>query len=159
MSGTNIDVAPQTGRSAALSMSAALLAILGAAVTAIYGSYGGPTPSTSQEHAVPFIVGADIVVALLLFGLLTPWARRAGTRSAVWGLALGVVGLVAVPIAFWSGVVIVIAGAGALLGLHARRIATQAGRAAGLATAAVGVGVAALVLSTVLLVLGNTVLA
>ena len=32
-------------------------------------------PNASQEHGVPFVVGAGIVIASLVFGLLVPWAR------------------------------------------------------------------------------------
>jgi hypothetical protein len=140
-------------------MGAAGLAILGAAATAVYGAYGDPSAKVSQEHAVPFIVAADAVIALLVFGLLVPWARRSATRSAGVGLALAVIGLVAIPVAFWSGMVVVVAAAGTVLGLSARHAAASAGRSAGLATTAVSIGVAALVVSTALVVLGNTVLA
>jgi hypothetical protein len=158
---TDIDVktTTQTGRSAGRNLRGLGLAILAAAATAIYGSYGGASPSTSQEHAVPFIIGADIVVALLTFGLLVPWAARRVNRAAGWSLVLSVVGLIAIPIAFWSGVVIVTAGAGALLGAYARRMATDAGQSSALARSATIVGVIALITSTALLVLGNTVLA
>ncbi|SCG77338.1 hypothetical protein [Micromonospora inositola] len=158
MSTTNIGVTTSPRTTAARGVAAAVVAVLGAAVTAIYGSYGGPSPSPSQEQAVPYVVGADIVVALLVFGLLLPWARRSDNRASGWGLGLSVLGLVAIPIAFWSGVVIVIAVAAILLGVHARRAAAQAARPAKLATTAVAVGAAALVLSTALLILGNTVL-
>jgi len=159
MSGTNVNVMVRPGRASARRMSTAGLAILGAAATAIYGAYGDPSAKASQEHAVPFIVAADAVMALLIFGLLVGWARRSATRSAGVGLALAAVGLVAIPIAFWSGMVIVVATAGIALGLSARRVAASAGRSAGLATTAVSIGVAALVVSTALVVLGNTVLA
>ena len=158
---TDIDVerTTPTGRPAIRNLRGLGLSIIGAAATAIYGSYGGPSPSTSQEHAVPFIVGADIVIALLAYGLLAPWAARRVSRAAGCGLALSVVGLIAIPIAFWSGVVVVIAGVGAVLGVYARRLAADAGRSTALARSATIVGVIALIASTALLVLGNTVLA
>jgi hypothetical protein len=159
MSGTNLNVVARPNQTSVRAIGSAGLAILGAAATAIYGAYGDPSAKASQEHAVPFIVAADAVIALLVFGLLVPWARRSATRSAGVGLALAVIGLVAIPVVFWSGMVIVVAASGTVLGLSARHAAAKSGRSAGLATTAVSIGVAALVVSTLLVVLGNTVLA
>jgi hypothetical protein len=159
MSGTTIDVVVRPAATVASRMRAAGLAIVGAAATAIYGAYGGSAPVPSQEHAVPFLVGADIVIALLVFGLLVPWALRSPGRAAGWGLGLAVFGLLAMIVTFWSGVLVIVVGAGVLLGTSARRVASDAGRSSGLATAAVATSVALLVVSTTLLILGNTVLA
>lgn len=133
---------------------AAGLAVLLAAATTVYGSYGDPHPSASQEHGVPFIIGADIVVAALVFGLLVPWAAKRPGRAAGWGLALGLVALITIPVMFWSGINVIIGGAGLVLGLAARRAERT-----GLAGAATIVAIVAIVASTVLVVLGNTVLA
>ncbi len=130
---------------------AAVIAVLLAVAVAVYGAFGDPNPSTSQEHGVPFVAGADIVLAGLLFGLLVPWAAKRTGRAAGWGLALGVVALLAVPMAFWSGATVILAGAGVLLGTRARP-----GRLGG---AAVIVGTIAAVGSLLLVILGNTVLA
>ena len=133
---------------------AAVAAVAGGAATAIYGAYGDPHPSASQEHGVPFVVGAGIVVAALVFGLLVPWAAKRAARSAGWGLALGTVALITIPIMFWSGVNVIIGGAALVLGLTARRTARS-----GLAAAATVIAIVAVLASTVLVVLGNTVLA
>lgn len=133
---------------------AAAAAVAGGAATTIYGVYGDPHPSASQEHGVPFVVGAGIVVAALVFGLLVPWAAKRTGRSAGWGLALGIVALVTIPVMFWSGVNVIIGGAALVLGLTARRTART-----GVATAATVIATVTIVASTVLVVLGNTVLA
>jgi hypothetical protein len=159
MSTTNVAVAVASPKSTLRPLPAAGAAIVVAALTSFYGAYGDPHPSTSQEHGVPIVIGIGVVLAGLIFGLLVPWAARTIARGAGFGLALSIVGLIAIPVTFWSGFNIVIAGAGALLGLHARRTAARAGRPTGLGTAAATIGVIAMVLSTAMVVLGNTVLA
>jgi hypothetical protein len=159
MSTTNLDVAIGSPKSTLRPLPAAGAAIVVAALTSFYGAYGDPHPSTSQEHGVPVVVGIGVVLAGLIFGLLAPWAARTIARAGGFGLALSIIGLVAIPVTFWSGFNIIIAGAGALLGLHARRAASQAGRSTGLGSSALTIGVIAMVLSTVMVVLGNTVLA
>ena len=159
MSGTTIDLVAHPAATVARRMRAASLTIVGSAATAFYAAYGDPAPKASQEHAVPFLVGADVVIALLVFGLLVPWALRSAGRAAGWGLGLSVFGLIAMLVTFWSGALVIVGGAGVLLGMSARRAAASDGRSAGLATAAVASSAALLVVSTALLVLGNTVLA
>jgi hypothetical protein len=132
----------------------AVASIAGAALSAVYGVYGDPNRETDQAAGLPFVIGAATVLALLIFGLLVPWAGRAGARSAGWGLGLSAFAVIAIPVAFWSGVPLIAAGAGILLGTTGRRMGTP-----GLGRAAVVVGVFAMIGSTALLVLGNTVLA
>ena len=135
----------------ARTLPAAALCVVVAAAMSFYGAYGDPHSQASQEHTVPYVVGADIVVGALIFGLLLPWAARRNGRSAGWGLALGILALVTMPMTFWSGINVILAGAGVLLGMHAKP--------ARLGRAAVIVGLIAIVLSLALLILGNTVLA
>jgi uncharacterized membrane protein YhaH (DUF805 family) len=132
---------------------AAAATIIGAAVTAVYGAYGDPHPSAEQEHTVPVVIGAAVVIALLVFGLLVPWAARTGKRAAGWGLGLAIVAVILIPATFWSGVPL-IAAAAAVLGVAGRRLG-----GGGLARAAIVVAVIAMIGSTALVVLGNTVLA
>jgi hypothetical protein len=94
------------------------------------------------------------VIALLVFGLLVPWAARTAKRAAGWGLGLTILGVILIPMTFWSGVPLIAAAAGTFLGATARRLG--GGR---LATTALVIGIIAMVGSTALLVLGNTVLA
>jgi hypothetical protein len=133
---------------------AAAAAIIGAAVSAIYGAYGDPHPSAEQQHSVPVVIGAAVVIALLVFGLLVPWAGRTSKRAAGFGIGLGIVAVILIPVTFWSGVPLIAAAAAAVLGIAARRLG-----GGGLARAAVVVGIITMVGSTALLVLGNTVLA
>src|SRR5579862_6877065 len=77
-----IALEPRTRRPQVL---AAAATIIGAAVTAVYGAYGDPHPSAEQEHTVPVVIGAAVVIALLVFGLLVPWAARTSKRAAGWG--------------------------------------------------------------------------
>jgi hypothetical protein len=127
-----------------------------AAASAIYGAYGDPHPKSNQESAVPFLVGVDVVCTGLIFGLLVPWAAKRPRRAAGWGLALSIASLISILFTFWSGLNVIVAAAGAVLGLMARR---TAGRGTGMATAAMTIGVISAVASTALLVIGNTVLA
>ena len=132
-------------------LTAAVLAVVLAAVTSFYGAFGDPHPSSAQKHGVPVIIGVGVVIAALLFGLLVPWARRLTGRAAGWGLALSIVGLLAIPMTFWSGFNVIVAAAGVVLGGYARP--------SRLGKAAVVVGVIAVVLSSAMVVAGNTVLA
>ncbi len=159
MSTTNLDVATAPAQAGVRILPAAIGTVVVAALSSFYGAYGDPHPQSSQEHGVPVVIGIGVVLAGLIFGLLVPWAGRTVSRAAGFGLALSLVGLVTIPVIFWSGFGVIVAGAGALLGLQARRTAARAGRASGLGTTAAVLGVIAMVASTALLVLGNTVLA
>jgi hypothetical protein len=133
-----------------------LITLVVAVATAIYGAYGDPHPVKSQEQAVPFIAAVVTVAAIAVYGLLLPAglrgiAARRGAWSG-WGLALGIVSVLAVPVAFWSGLPVVLGTAAALLGSAGRRAATT-GR---LATATVVLGTIGAVGCLGLSVLGNT---
>ena len=144
-------LAPHTRRPRVLAAAATIVA---AAVSAIYGAYGDPHPSAEQQHSVPVVIGAAVVIALLVFGLLVPWAARTSNRAAGWGLGLAIVAVILIPVTFWSGAPLIAAGAAVVLGTTARRLG-----GGGLARAAVVAGILTMVGSTALLVLGNTVLA
>ena len=144
-------LAPHTRRPRVLAAAATIVA---AAVSAIYGAYGDPHPSAEQQHSVPVVIGAAVVIALLAFGLLVPWAARTSNRAAGWGLGLAIVAVILIPVTFWSGAPLIAAGAAVVLGTTARRLG-----GGGLARAAVVAGILTMVGSTALLVLGNTVLA
>jgi lysylphosphatidylglycerol synthetase-like protein (DUF2156 family) len=138
-----------------------LAALVVAIAVDIYGAYGDPHPKTSQENGVPFIGVVVAVIAIAIFGFLVPAALRGmATRTRRWAgtaLAMGILGVVLVPFASWSGLPAVIGAAAALLGLAGRDVARNGGRA--LATWSVALGTVAAVASIAFTILGNTVLA
>ena len=99
--------------------------------------------------------------AIALFGVLVPMGLRGiAARTRRWSgtaLAMGIVGVVLVPIASWSGLPVVIGTAAALLGIGGRDAASGRGRA--LATWSVALGAVAAIGSVVFAILGNTLLA
>jgi hypothetical protein len=123
---------------------------------AIYGAYGDPNPKASQEQAVPFICAVLAVVAIGLFGFLLPAGLRGvSTRTgrwSGWALVMGILGLVAVPVSFWSGLPFLLGTTAMVLGSAARRAATN-GR--GRSTAAFVIGIIVMVASLVMAILGN----
>lgn len=129
-------------------------ALVAAAAISYYGAYGDPRHIASQERAVPFIIAVLAVVAVLVFGLLVPAGLRAleagPTRWRGGSLAVGIVALLTLPVAFWSGLPLVLGTAAWLLGATGRR----AGRG-GLATATLVLGIVAVAGDLVLTILGN----
>lgn len=122
----------------------------GAAALAAYAVLGSQNPAPDQVSSLPFVIGFVVVVAALLFALLVPWAERrsAGLRSnrpGTVGLVCSVLGILTF-VAFWSGLPIVLGGAGAALGMAGRERAADAGRGR-LASAAILLGLFAIVLT------------
>ena len=150
----------QQDRPWARTASVALAVLVVAAVSAWWGAYGGSHPSAEQEAAVPFLIGVDVIAAVVVFGAVVPWAGRPGKeqRLARFGLGLGIIGLLLVPVVFWSGVPLIIAAGGIVLGDRGRRAGRDAGRGTGMSTAAVVIAVITLIAAVAMLVLGNTVL-
>ena len=138
-----------------------IAAFVAAAPLAVYGAYGDPHPKANQKSGVPFVIVMGAVVAGVVFGLLVPRAVRAireeRARSARWALTHSIVALVLTPVAFWSGLPIVIGAAGVWLGRRTAEQREAAGSPAGPATAAVVVGTAAIALTVLISVLGNTI--
>ncbi len=122
---THITSAPQTaspaheGRIRALRWGAP--AAIVAAVLSIISVYGDGTLSgsqqASQEAALPWIIAVVVVLTGLLFGLGVPRLLRSRNLSG-WGLALGIVGILALA-AYWSGASVVF-GTAAVLAGHRR---------------------------------------
>jgi hypothetical protein len=107
---------------------------------AIYAVYGDSHADQTQKDSLWQIAALILVVTALVFGLLLPWAAKRWPENA--GLIVSILGFLTVA-AFWSGLPIVLGGAGATLGMVGReRVAGKTG----LATAAVAVGVIAVVL-------------
>jgi hypothetical protein len=138
-----------------------LAALVVAIAVDIYGAYGDPHPKTNQENGVPFIGAVLAVIAIAIFGFLLPIALRGmAARTGRWtgtALGMGIVGVVLVPIASWTGLPVVVGTAAALLGLAGRDVARTGGRA--LATWSVALGAVAAIGSVVFAILGNTLLA
>lgn len=143
----------------ALSARVGVVSAVAGAALAFYSAYGDPHAQASQKGAVPLLVGAVVVVSAITFGLLAPRALRAiqeGRSSAPrWGLASSIVALALTPLAFWSGVPLVLGAAGLLLGSAGRKH----GRGEGVSTAAAALGVLVVAGGIIFAVLGNTVLA
>jgi lysylphosphatidylglycerol synthetase-like protein (DUF2156 family) len=136
--------------------------LVGMAAIVVYGAYGDQHPKASQESAVPAIIAVMAVITAVVFGaLVAPGLRGIAGRTGRWAgiaLTLGILGLLAVPMAAWSGLPLALGAAAALLGTAGRAAAQHDGRKATLPSWALGVGVAAIVLSVVMVVLGNTVM-
>jgi hypothetical protein len=147
---TNITSAPQTasqadeGRIRTLRWGAPA-AIVAAAVSVI-SVYGDGTLSASQrasqEAALPWIIAVVVVLTGLLFGLGVPRLLRSRNLSG-WGLALGIVGILALA-AYWSGASVVFGTAAVLAGAAGRRVARMESRTAKLAVTATAVGLLAI---------------
>ena len=143
---THITNAPQTaspaheGRIRTL-RSGAPAAIVAAAISVISVYRDGTLSSSqqaSQEAALPWIIAVVVVLTGLLFGLGVPRLLRSRNLSG-WGLALGIVGILALA-AYWSGASVVFGTAAVLAGAAGRRMARMEGRTAKLAVAATVVG-------------------
>jgi hypothetical protein len=137
-----------------------ILALAVACAVAAFGAYGDPHPKANQEHAVPYICAVAAVLAIGIFGFLVPAglrgvANRAGLWSG-WALVLGIVGLVIIPVTFWSGVPLLLGTAAVLLG-SAGRQAMAAGRGRGVASWALGLGAFAIVACLVMAIVGTVV--
>ena len=147
---THITSAPQTaspaheGRIRTLRWGAPA-AIVAAAVS-IISVYGDGTLSgsqrASQEAALPWIIAVVVILTGLLFGLGVPRLLRSRNLSG-WGLALGIVGILALA-AYWSGASVVFGTAAVLAGTVGPRVARMEGRTAKLAVAATVVGLLAI---------------
>lgn len=138
-------------------------AFVGAAGLAFYSAYGDPYPKADQKAGVPVMIVASGIVAAIVFLVLVPRALRSireeRAHSARWGLSHSIVALVLTPVAFWSGLPVILAVAGAWLGWRTREQREAAGSPTRIGTAAFVIGLIALAGSVLLSVLGNTVLA
>jgi len=138
------------------------VAALGAAVVVdVYGVYGGPVVQPDQKAGLPFVIAVAAVAAGVVFGAVVPRVLRGGRdadrRRARPGLLLSILGVVLVPVAFWSGIPLVLGAGGCLVGSVARLEATRIGTASRASTAAAAVGVVAVFTNLVMVVLSNTV--
>jgi hypothetical protein len=139
-----------------------LAALAVAAALTVFGAYGDPHPKANQEQGVPFICGVLAVLAVGIFGFLVPAVLRGATarpaRACGWGLTLSILGVLAVPVAFWSGLPLLLGTAGILLGTAGRRAARDAGRGTAMPGWAVGVGTFAIVACLAIGIVGTVAL-
>ena len=121
---------------------------LGAAALAAYAVLGGPERNPDQVASLPYVIGFTLVIAAVIFGLVVPWAEKRSqelqsNRPAKAGLVSSILGILTV-VVFWSGLPIILGGAGVALGMAGQERAVQGGR--NLARAAVIAGIVAVVL-------------
>ncbi len=112
------------------------IAFAAAATLDVYAAYGDPQPNADQKSAVPFLIVIAAVVTVAVFARLVPNGLRAiaehrGTATR-WALTHSLVAVALVPLAFWSGLPVIIGAAGAVLGRQTRAQAatTRSARAA-----------------------------
>jgi ABC-type Fe3+ transport system permease subunit len=126
-----------------------VLAGVVAVALAIFGVYGDSQAPQNQKDSLWQVILLILVVTALVFGVLLPWAMKRSPEKA--GLIVSILGFLSIA-AFWSGLPIVLGGAGATLGVVGReRVAEKQG----LATAAVAVGCVAAVVGAVVAVLAT----
>ncbi len=131
-------------------MSIGIASAIGAAALAAYATLGGAEPNPDQVRTLPYVIGFTLVMAGIVFGLVVPWAERRSqalrtNRPAKAGLVSSVLGLLTI-VAFWSGLPVILGGAGVALGMAGQERAAEAGRRR-LATAAIIVGALAMLLA------------
>jgi hypothetical protein len=132
---------------------AAIGTALAASAVIVYGAYGDPDPKSDQQAAVPFLVAGVVLVAAFIYGWLIP--RRLNSRRTA--LALSLVGLLLVPVVFWTGLPVVLGSAGALLAWQGRTSEPRAVSSA-VKDPAVLTGAVAIVANIAMIILSNTLL-
>jgi len=138
-----------------------ILALVVACAVAVFGAYGDPHPQANQEDAVPYICAVAAILAIGIFGFLVPAGLRgAANRPGLWSgwaLALGILGVVIIPVTFWSGVPLLVGTAAVRLGAAGRQAATAAGRGRGVPSWALGLGAFAIVAGLAIAIVGTVV--
>ncbi len=130
-------------------ISIGIASAIGAAALAAYATLGGAEPNPDQVRTLPYVIGFTLVMAGIMFGLVVPWAERRPqalrtNRPAKAGLVTSFLGLLTI-VAFWSGLPVILGGAGVALGMAGQERAAEAGRRR-LALAAIIVGALAVLL-------------
>ncbi len=130
-------------------ISIGIASAIGAAALAAYATLGGAEPNPDQVRTLPYVIGFTLVMAGIMFGLVVPWAERRSqalrtNRPAKAGLVTSLLGLLTI-VAFWSGLPVILGGAGVALGMAGQERAAEAGRRR-LALAAIIVGALAVLL-------------
>jgi 4-amino-4-deoxy-L-arabinose transferase-like glycosyltransferase len=127
----------------------------GAVAVNIWSNFGGSDTNAGQQRAVPFVIAALAVAALVVFGAIVPRAvgRNEIARPGRPGLVLAVIAVVLVPLTFWSGLPIIVAAASLLVTAGAEPRGVERSGAPRV------VAIVAVVGTIVLAILANTVLA
>jgi hypothetical protein len=120
----------------------------------VIGVYGDPGHvDADQESSLPFLIAVGLAATAVVFGLLVPRALNSRANTARWALGFSLAGLLSV-LAFWSGLAVILGGAGILVGSAARQ--SSAGStstwAVRLGALAAGADMAMIVLSVTLFV-------
>lgn len=122
----------------------------------VYGTYGDAQASDSQKSGMPFVLALVVVAGVIVFGVLAPLAVRAAESGRAagprWAVTLSVVAILSL-VVFWSGLPLLLGGAGALAA-RAGREHTSGSRAFSWAW---GLGLFAAVAAIAVTILGNTI--
>jgi hypothetical protein len=117
-----------------------------AALLAIYAVLGDPRTGpeqTEQARTLPYVVVFALVFAAAVFMFLVPWAARATNhtrRPTIVGFVCSLLSLLLLLPAVWSGLPIILGGAGFALGQVGREHASTTGqRVFALITVVIGV--------------------
>lgn len=94
-------------------------AFAAAAFVIIYGTYGDPSPKSSQKDAVPLLIGVGLIFGAVLFAAAVPLILRKADHPERWALGMSALGIVSLA-AFWSGAPILLGAAGLFLAGEAR---------------------------------------
>ncbi len=108
----------------------ALIASGLAAYAVLVGKVADPVHAQEQVATLPYVIGFAVVFAAIIFGLVVPWALRSNhaKRPSSAGLVCGLLGLLLLPPAFWSGLPVILGSAGAALGQVGRARAQTGGQ-------------------------------
>lgn len=119
-------------------------AVAMAGLVDVYGVYGDAQPKADQKAGLPFVLIVAVIAAVVVFGVVVPRALRSMRATSATpgaaGLVLSILGLVLAPVAFWSGIPVVLGAGGSLLGSQGRRSARARGASATRESAAVTIG-------------------
>ncbi len=126
-----------------------VLAGLLAVGLAVFGVYGDSSAPQNQKDSLWQVVVLVLVVTAVVYALVLPWAMKRSPQKA--GLIVSILGFLSIA-AFWSGLPIVLGGAGATLGVAGRE---QMVEKRGLATAAVAIGGVTVVAGTIVAILAT----
>jgi hypothetical protein len=113
------DTDDRAGARQALVPAAVAVALLGSALSGLFAD--------SRGEAVGEVIFIPLLTAAI-FGLVVARGLR-HTAAGGRGIAMGVIGLLAVPVAFWSGLPLVLGTAATLLGHAGKRADRGSGKA------------------------------
>lgn len=116
---------------------------------AIFGVYGDSSAPQNQKNSLWMVVLLILAVTAVVYALVVPWAMKRSPQKA--GLVVSILGFLSLA-AFWSGLPVVLGGAGAALGAAGRE---QTVERRGLSTAALAIGGVAVVMGTIVAIIAT----